>query len=183
MTKPPRDEAPTRPVSEPARTAGERAVAISIGAVSQRFGDADAPGSVLALADISLESRAASSSACSVRRAAARARCSTSSAACSSRHPAPSPSAGARSTARRFPPKSPSSSRKHRFPWYTIIENFHVALKFQDIAKAEWDERALATLSAVGMASFAGHYPTQLSVGMRQRVDLARGSASGPTSC
>src|ERR1017187_3186889 len=65
------------------------------------------------------------------------------------------------------------------FPWYTIIENFRVALKFQGIAKAEWDDRALAALNAVGMARFARHYPTQLSVGMRQRVNLARGLCVG----
>lgn len=61
------------------------------------------------------------------------------------------------------------------FPWYTIIENFRIALKFQRIPKAEWDDRAMRALKAVGMASFSRHYPDQLSVGMRQRVNMARG--------
>jgi NitT/TauT family transport system ATP-binding protein len=61
------------------------------------------------------------------------------------------------------------------FPWYTVIENFRIALKFQNLPKSEWDDRAMAALRAVGMASFANHYPTQLSVGMRQRVNMARG--------
>ncbi len=61
------------------------------------------------------------------------------------------------------------------FPWYTVIENFRIALKFQRVPKSEWDDRAMAALSAVGMASFARHYPGQLSVGMRQRVNMARG--------
>jgi NitT/TauT family transport system ATP-binding protein len=61
------------------------------------------------------------------------------------------------------------------FPWYTVIENFRIALKFQGIAKSEWDDRAMRALRAVGMASFARHYPDQLSVGMRQRVNMARG--------
>jgi NitT/TauT family transport system ATP-binding protein len=61
------------------------------------------------------------------------------------------------------------------FPWYTVIENFHIALKFQGIPKSEWDDRAMTALKAVGMASFARHYPDQLSVGMRQRVNMARG--------
>jgi NitT/TauT family transport system ATP-binding protein len=65
------------------------------------------------------------------------------------------------------------------FPWYDVIENFRVALKFQGIAKAEWDDRAMAALEAVGMASFARHFPAQLSVGMRQRVNLARGLCVG----
>lgn len=65
------------------------------------------------------------------------------------------------------------------FPWYTIVQNFHVALKFQGVPRAEWDERAMQALMAVGMAPFARHFPNQLSVGMRQRVNLARGIAMG----
>ncbi len=61
------------------------------------------------------------------------------------------------------------------FPWYTVIENFRIALKFRGIANAEWDDRAMAALRAVGMGTFAQHYPDQLSVGMRQRVNMARG--------
>jgi NitT/TauT family transport system ATP-binding protein len=65
------------------------------------------------------------------------------------------------------------------FPWYTILENFRIALKSQDIAKSEWDSRAIEALEAVGMAGFARHYPTQLSVGMRQRVNMARSICVG----
>jgi NitT/TauT family transport system ATP-binding protein len=61
------------------------------------------------------------------------------------------------------------------FPWYTVIENFRIAMKFRGMAQAEWDDRAMKALKAVGMASFAQHYPDQLSVGMRQRVNMARG--------
>jgi NitT/TauT family transport system ATP-binding protein len=60
------------------------------------------------------------------------------------------------------------------FPWYTILENFHMALKFQGVARAERNGRAMAALETVGMAAFAQHYPMQLSVGMRQRVNMAR---------
>ena len=65
------------------------------------------------------------------------------------------------------------------FPWYTITENFHVALKFQRVPRAEWDGRTMAALDSVGMTAFAEHYPGQLSVGMRQRVNLARGICLG----
>jgi NitT/TauT family transport system ATP-binding protein len=65
------------------------------------------------------------------------------------------------------------------FPWYTIMENFHVALKFQRVPRAEWDDRAMAALESVGMTAFARHFPTQLSVGMRQRVNMARGICMG----
>jgi NitT/TauT family transport system ATP-binding protein len=60
------------------------------------------------------------------------------------------------------------------FPWYTVRQNFRIALKFQRVPSAEWDDRTMAALQAVGMASFIDSYPDQLSVGMRQRVNLAR---------
>src|ERR1700754_3791982 len=52
-------------------------------------------------------------------------------------------------------------------PWYTIIENFRLALKFRGIEDAQWRERALQALSTVGMEQFANHYPKHLSVGMK----------------
>jgi len=39
------------------------------------------------------------------------------------------------------------------FPWYTILENFRIALKFQGVAKSEWDCRAIAALETVDMAA------------------------------
>jgi NitT/TauT family transport system ATP-binding protein len=65
------------------------------------------------------------------------------------------------------------------FPWYTITENFHVALKFQRVPRNEWDDRTKAALDTVGMGPFAQHFPGQLSVGMRQRVNMARGICMG----
>ncbi|MGH8220260.1 MAG: ABC transporter ATP-binding protein [Steroidobacteraceae bacterium] len=60
-------------------------------------------------------------------------------------------------------------------PWYTILRNLHVALEFAGVPKALRGERAHTALAAVGMAEFGDHYPHQLSVGMKQRVALARG--------
>jgi ABC-type nitrate/sulfonate/bicarbonate transport system ATPase subunit len=37
----------------------------------------------------------------------------------------------------------------------------------------------LGALKSVGMVGFIDHYPNQLSIGMRQRVNLARGIAAG----
>ncbi len=65
------------------------------------------------------------------------------------------------------------------FPWYTVAENFGIAFKYRGIARGEWRDRTDAALKSVGMAGFVDHYPNQLSVGMRQRVNLARGIASG----
>jgi NitT/TauT family transport system ATP-binding protein len=65
------------------------------------------------------------------------------------------------------------------FPWYTVLENFRLALKFRGIEDAAWRDRAIQSLSAVGMEQFANHYPKQLSVGMKQRINLARGLCVG----
>ena len=64
-------------------------------------------------------------------------------------------------------------------PWYTVLENFRLALKFRGIEDAGWRDRAMQSLSAVGMEQFANYYPKQLSVGMKQRINLARGLCVG----
>ena len=64
-------------------------------------------------------------------------------------------------------------------PWYTILENFRLAMKFLGVAEGDWRDRAMQALSAVGMEQFADHYPKQLSVGMKQRINLARGLCVG----
>lgn len=60
------------------------------------------------------------------------------------------------------------------FPWYTVMENFNVALRFRKRPRVEWHDQAMSALADVGMSAFAHHYPGQLSLGMRQRVNLAR---------
>jgi ABC-type nitrate/sulfonate/bicarbonate transport system ATPase subunit len=65
------------------------------------------------------------------------------------------------------------------FPWFTVLENFRLALKFRGIEEANWRDRAMQSLCAVGMEQFASHYPKQLSVGMKQRINLARGLCVG----
>ena len=65
------------------------------------------------------------------------------------------------------------------FPWYTVSENFTLAFKYRGVARSEWGDRTMEALASVGMTEFARHYPNQLSVGMRQRVNLARGIAAG----
>jgi NitT/TauT family transport system ATP-binding protein len=64
------------------------------------------------------------------------------------------------------------------FPWYSIAENFGIAFKYRGIARAEWRDRTAAALKSVGMTDFIDHHPGQLSIGMRQRVNLARGIAA-----
>ena len=121
----------------------------------------------------------ASSSACSARPAAARARCSTSSAACSRRPSGTVTVNGAPVTSPRPNEIAYVFQESTLFPWFTVLENFRLALKFRGIEEANWRDRAMQSLSAVGMEQFASHYPKQLSVGMKQRINLARGICVG----
>ncbi len=59
------------------------------------------------------------------------------------------------------------------FPWLTVGENIHVGLRHLS-DPAERRRRGRALLDLIGLESFEGHYPHQLSGGMRQRVELAR---------
>lgn len=65
------------------------------------------------------------------------------------------------------------------FPWYTVEENFALLFRYRGIPGSEWKSRTMEALTPVGMQEFAAHYPKQLSVGMRQRINLARGIAAG----
>lgn len=65
------------------------------------------------------------------------------------------------------------------FPWYTVEENFALLFRYRAVPRPEWKSRTAEALAAVGMQAFAAHYPKQLSVGMRQRINLARGIAAG----
>ncbi len=63
------------------------------------------------------------------------------------------------------------------FPWRTVLENVKLGMEFQGVPKAEHENRARESLDAVGLSEFAGHYPRQLSGGMKQRAQLARAFA------
>lgn len=60
------------------------------------------------------------------------------------------------------------------FPWNTVLENIMLGMLFQRVPKGQREPRARRSLEAVGLEEFAGHYPAQLSGGMRQRAALAR---------
>jgi NitT/TauT family transport system ATP-binding protein len=63
------------------------------------------------------------------------------------------------------------------FPWRTVKENIELGLSFQGAPKREHAGRAMEALTAVGLADFHSHYPSQLSGGMKQRAQLARALA------
>jgi NitT/TauT family transport system ATP-binding protein len=65
-------------------------------------------------------------------------------------------------------------------PWRTVAENVMFGVEIQGIPVKECRRRAAALLAGFKLAEFSGHYPHQLSGGMRQRVALARTLAVDP---
>jgi NitT/TauT family transport system ATP-binding protein len=65
-------------------------------------------------------------------------------------------------------------------PWRTIAENVMFGVEIQGVPADERHRRAQALLASFHLAEFSGHYPHQLSGGMRQRVALARTLAVDP---
>lgn len=66
------------------------------------------------------------------------------------------------------------------FPWLTVEKNVIFALNMRGIKGKEAEEEAMKYLKMVDLASFAKHYPKELSGGMKQRVALARAYAANP---
>jgi NitT/TauT family transport system ATP-binding protein len=60
------------------------------------------------------------------------------------------------------------------FPWKSVLANVAFGLKMQGVARQEREARARELIALVGLEGFEKHYPSQLSGGMRQRVEIAR---------
>jgi NitT/TauT family transport system ATP-binding protein len=65
-------------------------------------------------------------------------------------------------------------------PWRTVRDNVVFGLEVRGVRPAQSRPVADALLRLVGLGSFADHYPSELSGGMRQRVNLARALAVDP---
>jgi NitT/TauT family transport system ATP-binding protein len=88
--------------------------------------------------------------------------------------------------------KSPRQAREAQYygiafqhagllPWRTVRANIELPLEVHRVARGERAARSTQLLELVGLAEFAGHFPHQLSGGMRQRVAIARSLAERPS--
>jgi NitT/TauT family transport system ATP-binding protein len=60
------------------------------------------------------------------------------------------------------------------FPWQRVIDNVAFGLKMKGVARPQRHAQAHELLASVGLAGFESRYPSQLSGGMQQRVEIAR---------
>lgn len=67
-------------------------------------------------------------------------------------------------------------------PWRTIARNVRYGMELQRrFDEASMQERTGYFIKLVGLSGFERHYPSELSGGMQQRVNLARALAADPT--
>lgn len=66
------------------------------------------------------------------------------------------------------------------FPWLTVRANIEYGPKRKGLPAEQRKQIVDQYLNEVGLASFANHYPAQLSGGMKQRVAIARALANDP---
>jgi NitT/TauT family transport system ATP-binding protein len=60
------------------------------------------------------------------------------------------------------------------FPWMTVLDNVAFGLRMAGLDRRESAGRAMELIVRMGLERFATHHPHELSLGMRQRVNLAR---------
>jgi NitT/TauT family transport system ATP-binding protein len=71
---------------------------------------------------------------------------------------------------------------KALLPWRTAAGNVALALEATGTPRAERPDRIAKLLTRVGLAAFAQKYPSQMSGGMQQRLQIARCLAQEPSA-
>ncbi len=66
------------------------------------------------------------------------------------------------------------------FPWMNVLDNTAFGLEMQGIGRNERRRSARAFIDKIGLGPFAHTFPHELSVGMQQRVGIARAFVSHP---
>jgi len=86
-----------------------------------------------------------------------------------------------RGVERPAPPRTSLVFQDHGLlPWYDVLENVALGLRFQDVPRDTAREQARHFITQVGLERFLHHHPHQLSIGMRQRVGIARAFVADP---
>jgi NitT/TauT family transport system ATP-binding protein len=65
-------------------------------------------------------------------------------------------------------------------PWRTVRDNIELGLELKKVSAQKRHAVAERLVALVGLSGFEGHYPHELSGGMKQRVGLARALANDP---
>ncbi len=66
------------------------------------------------------------------------------------------------------------------FPWKSAADNIAFALRAKGVPENEITEESKRFLKLVKLEEFANHYPKELSIGMQQRIGIARALAADP---
>lgn len=66
------------------------------------------------------------------------------------------------------------------FPWMSVLDNVSLGLQFNGVDRRDRHARSMVFIEQFGLSAFADSFPHELSVGMRQRVSLARAFVMDP---